>query len=77
MLLEALFMIGAIWIIGVAVDMESAKNIDNLDLLLGYAIDFWMVVIGAALFVLSFAARAYFLARNPKATLSSPSPSLQ
>ena len=64
LLIEVLFVIGAIWIISEAVDAETAKNIDNLDLLLGHAIDIWAIIIGAALFALSFAIRAYFLARK-------------
>src|SRR5215210_4862930 len=67
LLIKVLFVIGAVWIINEAVDTASAKNIDNLDLLLGYVIDIWMVIIGAVLFFLSFTVRAFFLARRREA----------
>ena len=51
---------------------SSAKPNGNLDILLGYAIDFWIVVISAAVFALSFAVRAFFLSR-PHDPMAMPS----
>jgi hypothetical protein len=67
LLVEVSFVAGAIWIIGEAVDTEAAKPRENLDILLGYAINFWMVVIGGFLFAGSFVVRAAILRRKRKA----------
>jgi hypothetical protein len=48
----------AVWIIGEAVDAEAAKLNENLDVQLGYAINFWTVIFGGALFAASFAVKA-------------------
>lgn len=53
--------VAAIWIIAAAIDAEAAKPKESLDVLLGYAIDFWMVVIGALLIAVSVALKAWFL----------------
>jgi hypothetical protein len=48
----------AVWIIGEAVDAEAAKPKENLDVQLGYAINFWTVILGVSLFAASFAVKA-------------------
>jgi len=59
----------AIWIIGEAVDAEAAKPKENLDILLGYAINFWTVMVGGSLFAASFAVKAaWFHFRKRKST---------
>jgi hypothetical protein len=58
----------AIWIIGEAVDVEAAKPKENLDVLLGYAINFWTVIFGGSFFIASFAVKAawfHFRKRKP------------
>jgi hypothetical protein len=51
----------AICIIGEAVDAEAAKPKENLDVQLGYAINFWTVIVGGSLFTASFAMKAAWL----------------
>src|SRR5262245_50312499 len=63
LLVEAGFVAAAVWMIGKAVDAEAAKPRENLDVQLGHAIEFWMVVVGGSLFATSFAARIWFLRR--------------
>lgn len=72
-LLWALLTVGALftaslWIIGAAVDAEAAKPRESLDAQLGYAIDFWEVVIAGSLFAVSTAVKTCFLDRNQNAT---------
>jgi hypothetical protein len=61
LLVEIAFIAASIWIIAQASDTEAAKPRESLDLQLGYAINFWAVVIGGSLLVASFAVRIGFL----------------
>lgn len=61
LLIATAAVVAAIWIIAAAIDAEAAKPKESLDVLLGYAIDFWMVVIGALLIAVSVALKAWFL----------------
>jgi hypothetical protein len=55
----------AVWEVGNAVDAEAAKPNENLDVQLGYAVDFWMVMLGGSLFAASAAIKAgWFYVRN-------------
>jgi hypothetical protein len=66
LLAEAVLIAGAVWIIGEAVDAEAAKPRENLDVQLGHAIEFWVVVVGGSLFVATFLVRTWFLHRRAK-----------
>jgi hypothetical protein len=62
----------AVWIIGDAVDAEAAKPKEILDVQLGYAINFWTVILGGSLFTASFAVKAaWFHLRERKQTAPS------
>ncbi len=66
-LLATAFLGAAVWVIGEAVDVEAAKPTENLDVLLGYAINFWTVILGGSLFIASSAVKAawfYFAKDN-------------
>jgi hypothetical protein len=66
-LLAAVLIGAAVWVIGEAVDIEAAKPNESLDVLLGYAINFWTVILGGSLFMASAAVRAtwfYFRRRQ-------------
>ena len=66
-LVATIFIGAAIWIVGDAVDAEAARPNENLDVQLGYAIDFWTLVFGGSLFTASFAVKAawsHFRKRN-------------
>ncbi len=61
----------AVWVIGEAVDIEAAKPNESLDVQLGYAINFWTVIIGGSLFIASAAVKAawfYFRKRQQAAS---------
>jgi hypothetical protein len=51
----------AVWDVGNAVDAEAAKPKENLDVQLGYAVDFWMVMLGGSLFTAGVAIKAAWL----------------
>ena len=61
-LLIATALLGAaVWVIGEAVDVEAAKPSESLDVQLGYAVNFWTVVLGGSLVVASAAVKAAWL----------------
>ena len=66
LLAEAALITAAVWIIGEAVDAEAAKARENLDVQLGHAIEFWIVVVGGSLFVATFVVRTWFIHRSAK-----------
>jgi hypothetical protein len=72
-LVATAFIVVTVWIIGAAVHTEAAKPDENLDVLLGYAINFWTVVIGGSVFAASFAVKTWFHLR--KAKQANPNPS--
>ena len=59
----------AVWIIGDAVDVEASKPSENLDVQLGYAVNFWTVMLGGSLVTASAAVKAAWLyfRRRPQA----------
>jgi hypothetical protein len=57
--------------LGEAVDIEAAKPKESLDVQLGYAINFWTVILGGSLFMASAAVKAawfYFRKRQQVAS---------
>lgn len=65
-ILLVIALVGAsVWVIGDAVDIEAAKPNESLDVQLGYAINFWTVILGGSLFMASAAVKvAWFYLRK-------------